>query len=80
MSALGADAVAVDTVLGAVAGTVPGAVAGAGADVVAGAAADVVAGAEADVVAGAAADAPPEADDAGGDVAAVVADAADVAP
>jgi hypothetical protein len=54
------------------AGPVPGAVAGA--------AADVVAGAAADVVAGAAADAPPAAEDAGGGVAAVVADAGDVAP
>jgi hypothetical protein len=54
------------------AGPVPGAVAGA--------VADVVAGAAADVVAGAAADAPPAAEDAGGGVAAVVADAGDVAP
>jgi hypothetical protein len=66
---LGTDAVAV--------GTVPGAVA---TDVVAGAAADVVAGGGADVVAGAAADAPPEADDAGAGLTAVLFDAADVAP
>ena len=72
MSALGTDAVAVGTVPGAVAGAVPGAVAG----TVPG----VVAGAVADVVAGAAPDAPPAADEAGGGVAAVVADAGDVAP
>jgi hypothetical protein len=82
---LGTDAVAVGTVPGAVAtdvvaGAAADVVAGGGADVVAGAAADVVAGGGADVVAGAAADAPPEADDAGAGLTAVLFDAADVAP